>query len=110
MVLQPQTDPVTKAVQQLAKKELLSFAAAVRNRICLGKPNKQQGAPGFSQTVDQHIHEFQPYLQLTGVECGCIVHCLAKLYACHYSSWVDSVCTEPHLGQTSLLYTCRYDN
>lgn len=72
LILQPRIDPVKKAVQQLAKKELASFAAAVRSRICSGKPNKQRGAPGFSQTVDKHIQKFEPYLQLTGV-----IHCFA---------------------------------
>ena len=70
-------DPVKKAVQQLAKKDLLSFAAAVRSRICLGKPNKEQDAQkgvqqgakkdGFAQTVDMHIQKFEPYFHLTGV-------------------------------------------
>lgn len=74
---QPRVDPVKKAVQQLAKKDLLSFAAAVRCRICLGKPNKeqdeqkgvQQGAKkdGFAQTVDKHIQKFEPYFCLTGL-------------------------------------------
>lgn len=65
MILQPQIDPMKKAVQRLARKELVSFAAAVRSRICSGKPNKQRDAPGFSQTVDRHIQKFKPYLQLT---------------------------------------------
>ncbi|KAK9827810.1 hypothetical protein WJX74_003350 [Apatococcus lobatus] len=70
---QPWVDPVKKAVQQLAKKELLSFGVAVRSRICLGRPNKQtdteQAAQqdGFAQKVDKHIQKFQPYLQQIGV-------------------------------------------
>ena len=72
LILQPRIDPVKKAVQRLAKKELVSFAAAVRSRICSGKPNKQRDAPGFSQTVDKHIQKFEPYLQFTGA-----IHCCA---------------------------------
>lgn len=69
LILQPWVGPVKKTVQQLAKKELVSFAAAVRSRICLGKPKKQKEAEasGFSKTVDKHIQKFEPYFQLTGV-------------------------------------------
>ncbi|KAK9866701.1 hypothetical protein WJX84_002970 [Apatococcus fuscideae] len=70
--LQPKNDPVKKAVQSLAKNELLSFGAAVRSRICLGHPNKPQKegeeqVDGFAQKVDRHFKKFLPYLQQTGV-------------------------------------------
>ncbi len=91
LVLQPRTDPVKKAVkkavQRLAKKELVSFGAAVRSRICSGKPNKPRDAPGFSQTVDKHIQKFQPYFQLTGVIRRFVVACLCLTsYACHWGN------------------------
>ena len=92
LVLQPRVDPVRQAVQRLARKELLSFAAAVRRRTYLGKPTKQDAQndvqkDGFAQTVDKDIQEFQPDIRLTGVMC-CL---LLRLYVC-----LDSV--------TSVLY------
>lgn len=81
--MQPRVDPVKQAVQRLARKDLLSFAAAVRSRICLGTPNKPQAQrdaqkdaknaqkeakkDGFAETVDKHVQKFQPYFERTGV-------------------------------------------
>lgn len=66
--VQPQSDPFKKAVMRLAKRELLSFAAALRSRICSGKPNQPSAdALGFAKKVDAHSKVFQPYLKLTGV-------------------------------------------
>lgn len=89
-MLQPRVDPVKQAVQQLAKKDLLSFAAAVRCRMCLGKPNGQNDASkdaqkdaqqdDFAQTVDKHIQKFQPYFQRTGVMCCSLVACLCLAF------------------------------
>ena len=89
LILQPRNDPVKKATQRLAKKELVSFAAAVRSRICSGRPNKPREAQGFSQTVDKHIQKFEPYFQLTGVilcfgvACCCLTSYDRPLDYCH---------------------------
>ena len=101
-----------KAVQQLATKELLSFAGAVRSRICLGKPNKQKDAPGFAQTVDKHIQKFQPYFQLTGVMCCFLVACLQALPLMQVIVALEVLLvhrTNP-LELTNLLYTSRCDS
>lgn len=82
--MQPRVDPVKQAVQRLARKDLLSFAAAVRSRICLGMPNKSQAQKnaqkdakkdGFAETVDKHVQKFQPYFQRTGVMRRFLVAC-----------------------------------
>lgn len=107
LVLRPRVDPVKQAVQRLARKDLLFFAAAVRSRICLGKPNRQKDTlndaqndaqqDGFAQIVEKHIQEFQPYFQRTGVMRCFFVACLCP------------ACMHVIVAQAPLPYNSRAD-
>ena len=58
-----------KAGTMLAKKEVLLFAAAVRSRICRGKPIKEHNKepPTFGTIVDNSFDAFQRYVDMTGI-------------------------------------------
>ena len=104
---QPETDLVTKAVRQLARKELLILAAGIRERIRRGGWCLPQHPPSFAETVDEHIHKFQPYFELTGAthrQLEQILPCNRLFF--HLNAFVHS----KTLKLTKRMHICRCDS